>query len=883
MTPPAPPRIAHWLLRRALGSLPGSDTILGDLFEELEARTRAGSPRAAAAWYRRAAFGIALRYLIRGGRQSVTAPPRATPMDSLLQDISYGLRSLRQARGFVAASLATLAIGIGASTAIFSLVNAVLLRPLPYADPDRLVIAREIMSNGNSVSVAWPNYLDWRARLTSFQDLACIRPVTFNLTGVDRPERVLGRQVTDNFLPVLGVQPVIGRGFSADDDRPGGEHAVLVSYRFWQSHLAGDPAVLGRRLTLNNGSHVVIGVLPAGFRFVRDDDVYEPIGVETGDANFLDRGNHVGLSAIGRLRPGVTEDAARAELQRLAAQLAKDYPATNSGSTSQLVGLLPRLVGDVRLTLVALFCAVGFLLLLACVNVANLLVARGAARRHELAVRAALGCGRFRLVRQLLVESTMLATAGGALGVGIGWSFLTALVALAPEGTPRLDEARLDGAAVLFALGVTAVAGLAIGLLPALHASGFGGQRLLVRSDRSGSAGSHRLRRGLIIVQVAVALVLLTGAGLMMRTMQRLTSVDLGFDSSHLLTVRFSLSGPRWTDERVATFEEQLIARAGVLPGVVDAGLTLSLPIEGSQWGSVFMVGDQPEPARALLPSAAFVPVSPGLFSTLRLPLKAGRHLTGADRVGTPWVVVVNEAFARHFWPDGSAIGKRVKQSWPEVPTPWREIVGVVGDVKLDGAASDTPMQVYMPAAQSIPHSAALVVRTSGDPALIRRPLEAAIHELDRDLPLYNVKTMDELRSASTAQQRVSMVVLAVFAAIALALAGIGLYGVIAQGVTERTREIGVRMALGAERRHVMRLFVGQGLRTALAGIAVGLAGAVGLSRFLAGLLFQVSPTDRPTFGSVVLTLLGVAVAACYLPARRATRVNPTAALRGET
>ena len=563
--------------------------------------------------------------------------------------------------------------------------------------------------------------------------------------------------------------------------------------------------------------------------------------------------------------------------------LEREYPNTNTGVSVRAERLADRLVTDIRLTLLVLFGAVGFLLLIACVNVANLLVARGAARQHELAVRAALGGSRRRLVSQMLVESTLVSIAGGALGVGAGAWLLRALVAVAPEGTPRIADVRLDAAALAFAFAAAAICGLVFGALPAFQASGDAGQQVLVRGRAAGFASrSHRLRRGLMVVETALALVLLTGAGLMMRTLHELTQVETGFRSDHLVTTRFSLAGEQWTRPKRVAFYNELQSRLRAVPGISDAAFTYSLPIDGSNWNSIFIVGDKPVPPRSQLPSAAFTPVSAGFFETMGMRLIRGRFFDGTDSATAPKVTVINESLAKRLWPGEDAVGKRLKQGWPETPNEWREVVGVVADVKLNGVAAETPMQAYLPLPQEPPESMAIVARTQGDPAAAGPAIEAAMQQLNKDLPLFQIRTMDDVLGTSLARQRMSMLVFVIFALVALTLASIGLYGVVAHGVTERMHEIGVRIALGAEQWHVVGMIVRQGLSMALVGTAIGVAGAIALSRWIQSLLFGVTATDPATLAAVVTVLLAVAVVACSVPAWRATRVDPTSALRAE-
>ena len=882
MTTQTPPRVAEWLLRRTLPAGTRGQSILGDLVEEW--REAGATPRATLRFWRHA-LSLALRYSVKHDRSHGHPPERSDDMflDNLRNDLRYAVRSYAKAPAFTVIILTTLALGIGASTAIFSMVNGILLQPLPLPDPDRLVYANEVNGKGVVISMAWPNYVDWRARAQSFQSLANSRDEPYTLTGVDRAQRLRGRRVTGNFFQTLGVSPVLGRGFTEEDDRPNTPPAVVISEPFWRTQLGADPAIIGRTLQLNDAAHTVVGVLPRDFQFVRPYDVFVSMGPMAGERNLLDRGNHTGFYALGRLKPGVSVEAAGAELRSIAASLEREYPNTNTGVSVRAERLADRLVTDIRLTLLVLFGAVGFLLLIACVNVANLLVARGAARQHELAVRAALGGSRRRLVSQMLVESTFVSIAGGALGVGAGAWLLRALVAVAPEGTPRIADVRLDAAALAFAFAAAAICGLVFGALPAFQASGEAGQQVLVRGRAAGFASrSHRLRRGLMVVETALALVLLTGAGLMMRTLHELTQVETGFRSDHLVTTRFSLAGEQWTRPKRVAFYNELQSRLRAVPGISDAAFTYSLPIDGSNWNSIFIVGDKPVPPRSQLPSAAFTPVSAGFFETMGMRLIRGRFFDGTDSATAPKVTVINESLAKRLWPGEDAVGKRLKQGWPETPNEWREVVGVVADVKLNGVAAETPMQAYLPLPQEPPESMAIVARTQGDPAAAGPAIEAAMQQLNKDLPLFQIRTMDDVLGTSLARQRMSMLVFVIFALVALTLASIGLYGVVAHGVTERMHEIGVRIALGAEQWHVVGMIVRQGLSMALVGTAIGVAGAIALSRWIQSLLFGVTATDPATLAAVVTVLLAVAVVACSVPAWRATRVDPTSALRAE-
>ena len=893
MSPLDPPAVARRLLERLLPRDERGDSIRGDLLEEMTARAAESSERRARWWYRRQAITIAV-YAVRTRRRTPrdASIRKASLMDALKFDLKLAIRSLVNARAFTSIAVVTLALGLGATTAVFAVVNAVLLRPLPFSNPDRVMWLTETHVNGAGMSIAWPDFLDWRDRSRSFEELAAIRRGVMNLTGTAEPARLLTRHVTASFFHVLGVQPAIGRVFSAEEDRAGGARVALISDGLWRERFNADASALGRTMTLDGKPYEVIGVLPRGFIYnqTEQDDVFTPLGQQAiEDTGLLDRGNHNGISAVGRLRAGVDEAAASRDLDAISVALAQEYPRTNPDVRAHIEPLAHRLIGPAAPMIKALFGAVVFLLLLATVNVSNLLVARSVTRRRELAIRAALGCGRARLVREAIVESAVLTTVGGAAGVLIAYGLTTLFLSAAPADLPRMQEVGIGWPVLAFAFITSAVAAVILAGFPAIQSTGIRGQMALVRAGRDdgSSAPARRVRRVLMVVEVALAIVLLTGAGLMMRTIGALSSVDPGFDSTNVLTARFSLTGDRSTPEareafnrQVGVFADRVLARVSAVPGVSRAALTLSLPIEGSRWGSIFIVSGQPVPPRASLPTSAFTPVSAGYFETMSIPIRSGRGFDGSDTAASMKTAIVNETFARRLWPNDTAIGKRLKQGWPEDETPWREIVGVVSDVKLEGVEADTPMQVYLPFAQEPSSDAALVARTSVPPSTVVKSLAGAIHELDPDLPLFAVQTMDELTRASVARHRMTMVIFGGFAIVALVLASVGLYGVVSHGVSERTREVGVRMALGATPRQVVRLFVGQGVLTTIAGVLIGVATALALARLVQDLLFHVAPTDPLTFSVVVTTLLVVAIAACYLPARRAARTDPLESLR---
>ena len=869
MSAPRPPRPAERLLRALLPRGREAEIIRGDLLEEFRRR---GGDRG---WYwREAVSTVVQRHRYR----------HMLTLDHLRHDLRCAWRTTTRKPGFTALVVLTLALGVGASTAIFSIVNGVLLRPLPLHDPDRLLWINEANRRGDTISVSWTNYVDWRARARTFDTLAASRPATFTLSGAGQARRLEGRTVTSNFLTALGTQPAIGRGFSEADERPGAAGVAVISHELWQRQFNGDPEVLGRTLMLSANPYTVVGVLPAGFRYLRPYDLFVALGPIAGAEWLLDRGNHQGFVVIGRLRNGISADAASSELRQIEQDLVREYMASASGLSVVTEPLASRLVKPIKDTLLVLFGAVGILLLIACLNVAGLLLARGAARQHEFAVRAALGGGRLRLATQLLVESTLLSTAGGALGVLLASVLLRALVAAAPAGTPRLDEVSLDTAALAFAALAATACGLLFGLMPAFQASSAGGQQVIVRTRTAGaSAGSHRLRSVLLAVEVALALVLLAGAGLMVRTLGRLTSVDLGFSTDHVISARLQIpEAARDEARRVATLDA-ILSKVQSIPGVVSAGAGYSIPIEGSNWNSIFWPQDRPVPSRRdAIPSAAMIPVTPSYFEVIRARIVKGRAFSAADRAGALRVVIVNETLAGRMWPGQDPIGKRLEQGWPETPGPWRDVVGVVADMKFEGITEGITMQVYLPFAQETTADFTLMARTAVDPASIAPAMRDAVGSVNRDMPLAGLGPMDVVLTDSIARPRMARLVLGVFAFVALMLASIGLFGLVAHAVTERRHEVGVRMALGATRAAIVRTLVAGGVATAVLGAAAGVGLAAVLTASLRGLLFGVEPFDPLTFGAVVAVLLGVATLACAIPAYRASRTGITTALRAD-
>lgn len=698
-------------------------------------------------------------------------------MAIFLQDLRQAWRIVTRNRGLAAVIVATLALGIGATTAIFSVVDRLILRPLPFQEAERLVFAAETGPEGRRMSVAWPNFVDWRARARSFDRIEGSRRVQFNLTGFEAAEQLGGRMVTGGFFDLLGVQPQVGRLLVPDDDRKGEPDRVVVSDRVWRRLLNADPGAVGRSLTLDGKPYTVVGVLPAGFQYTRAEDLFLPMTPYVDD-NDLDRGNHSGIFALARLKPGVTLDAANAEMRGLTAALAKEHPESNSGVGSDVQRLADVMVEDVRTSLLVLMVGVGCVLLLACVNLASLLLARATARQGEIATRLALGAGRGRIARQMLTESLLLAVLGGLLGIWLANLALPLLVSVLPATIPRLGTVRMDGRALAFAAGAALATAFLFGLLPALQAA----RTRLHQGARSGRTsarfgGKSRLRRALLIGEIALAVVLLTASGLMMRTIAQLGRVDPGFRPDHVLTFSFSLVGERYDEAHRQIAYREIVSRVEALPGVQAAGLTLSLPFDGSNWGSIFIVAGQPVPPRAELPSAAWIPVSPGLFPGLGMRLIRGRAFSATDGPDSPKVMMVNETMARRLWPGQNPIGQRVKQGRPESETPWREVVGVVADVKLEGVDQETPLQAYLPLAHNAVSNLYLVVRTAGDPALATGAVVAAMHGFDRDVPVHDVRTMSQVFEGSIGTRRFPALFLGQFSLAALVLAALGIFG----------------------------------------------------------------------------------------------------------
>jgi putative ABC transport system permease protein len=811
---------------------------------------------------------------------------RTNMIADLWQDLRFGARMLMRKPGFTLIASLTLALGVGANTAIFSVVNALLLRPLPFVEAERLALLAERSRDGGRQGVPYPNFADWRARARSFEGMAMSDPEPFNLTGVDNPRRLSGRRVNWNFFALLGAQPQLGRLFTEEDDRYGASRTVVISHGFWQRQFGGASEVIGKTVSLTDAAYTVVGVARPGFEYFEAADVYVPIGLFLEPySGMTDRGTSFGGSyAVARLKPGVTIEQANGEMAALGRQLAQEYPKVNEGTGAGAERLQDVMSEGVRRSLWVLLGAVGFILLIACINVANLLLARAAEREKELAVRLALGAGRRRIVRQLLSESLLLAGLGAAGGLLLGRWMLAGLLQLAPPEIPQLSRVGLDGAVLLFMLGVAALTSLLFGLAPALRASKTDLQTALKDGGRLTTTGGREgMRKALLIAEVSLSLALLAGAGLLLRSMYNLLHVDLGFDSGNLLTMRFELSDKKYNPRTRRVFYEECLARAQAVPGVSSAAFSESLPIEGSYWDSVFTVADKPVPSRANLPVSDYLRVGPNYFETMGIRLLRGRWFSASDTIGSAPVAVINETLARRIWPGENPIGKRVRNGFPEYNGEWREVIGVVNDVKTSGVDRPTTMQTYVLFSQTPETTfSGLIARTQGDPLAVAASIEQAIHTVDKDLPVYAVWTMDQLLGNSLAERRLTLVLLSSFAALALLLASVGVYGVVAYTVRQRTRELGIRMALGAQAGDMLWLILRQGLKLTLVGVAFGLTAAFALTRWMESLLFGAPPNDPLVFGVVALVLLLAAVCACWIPARRATKVDPLVALRAE-
>lgn len=807
-------------------------------------------------------------------------------MDKTLHDIRYGVRMLLRNPGFSAVVVIALALGIGATTALFTVVNAVLLRPLAYRESDRLITVWEDHRARSSSVVArpereWtslPNFLDWRDQNTVFERVAAFQDWGPTLTTGGEPEGLAGMSVSHDMFELLGVVPSIGRSFRPEEDQRGADRVVLISHSLWQRRFGSDSGAIGAPITLGDDSYTVLGVMPAGFLFpgTGDLDVWRPLqpAFNTG----CGRGCVV-LRVIARLNPDATIERARSEMQAIAARLADQYPESNAGVGVTLVPLKELLVGDVRVTLLVLLGAVAFVLLIACANVANLLLARASAREREMAIRSALGAGRFRIIRQLLTESLILSVFGGALGLLMSFWMVDFLVTLSPDSAPRISEVGIDRTVLGFTFCTAVLTGIIFGLTPALRSSRPQLSDSLQEGRGTSGKSGGALRSALVISEVALALVLLIGAGLLMKSFVNLLRVDSGFDPSNVLTLRLLLPAPRYPErQQTASFYAQLMERIKSLPGVESSAAVSSLPLGDENTDATFLIEGRAESRPGAEPAAWYSSVTPDYFDVMKMRMISGRRFTEEDRSGGRLAVIINQTMARRYFPGEDPIGKRIGS-----PRAWREIIGVVGDVKHFGLDAAARPSMYFPHNQIPQRGMTLVVRAaSSDPLSLVSAVRGEVGALDGNLALTNVNSMERIVSRSVSDRQAVLLLLGIFAGLAMLLAAVGIYGVMAYAVTQRTHEIGIRIALGAGRRSVLALVLRQGMLMCFAGVAIGLAASFAFTRVMSTLLYAVSATDPLIFAAIPVLLVVVALAAILIPARRAMKVEPMVALRYE-
>jgi len=822
-------------------------------------------------------------------------------MNTLFKDVRYGTRMLLKSPGVTFVVILALALGIGANTAIFSVVNAVLLRPLPYDQSDQLVFLNERNPAIDEMSISYPNFTDWRNQNQVFENIGVYNRSSYNLTGWGDAERITTGQMSADLFSVLRVNAARGRVFTNEEDKPGGNPVVVLTYPFWQRRFGGQLSILNQPLTLNGKSYTVVGIMPEGYAYPSRVEMLVPVGQLSDQPTWQQRGNHPGLYGVARLKPGVTMAQAQAEMDNLAANLEKQYPDTNAGNRVRIRPLLEIFVGDARRALWVLFAAVAFVLLIACANIANLLLARSTSRKKEMAIRAAMGAGRWRIARQMLTESVLLSVLGGSLGLLFAQWGIKLILYISPDAIPRWQEITLNWQVLAFTIGVSFLTGLLFGLVPALQAGEVDVNETLKETGR-GTSGRHWLRSSLVVVEVATTLVLLIGAGLMIRSFYRLQSVNPGFSYEHLTSFSVSLPQRKYAkEEQRITFYNQLLENIRNLPGVEATAAASGLPLGNNGWQTSFTVDGQPPPPRDQVPLMEACLVTPDYFRAMNIPLKSGRYFTDRDdrsflgdkdlsKLSEPErimsgvnSVIIDEEFARRHWANEDAVGKRIRLGGDDPRAPLLTVVGVVGRVKMEGLSQDSNrVQGYFSFAQLGNGGMTVIVKGQSDPNQLISSLRQQVKAVDPDQPIYNIRTMDEIRSESVASERLNLTLLSIFAGIALVLAVVGIYGVMSYTVTQRTHEIGIRMAIGAQPRDVFKMVIGQGMILALIGVGLGLLGAYALTRLMATMLFDVAPTDPATFAVIAVLLTTVALVACFIPGRRATKVDPVISLRYE-
>lgn len=805
-------------------------------------------------------------------------------IQSLIRDIRYAIGTLTKSPGFTVVAVLTFGLGVGATTSIFSVVDTILLRPLPYKDADRLMTVWETnpQKGLKQFSASGPNFVDWKSQSSNFEQMSAYQLTTQSLMNVAEPERLRVALVTANIFETLKARAAIGRTFVEGEDSSAGSNVAVLSHELWRRHFGGDPQIEGRAITLSNRSYTVIGIMPAEFEFPTDTQkaaVWLPLNV--GDNH--ERGSHI-IQVIGRLKQGVTEQQAQTELDTISSRLEQQYPASNAGWRTRVISLHENLVKDVKQSLYLLFGAVGFVLLIACVNVANLLLAKAATREREMSIRAALGAGRGRLIRQLLTESVLLALLGSLFGLVLAYLIINLLLALSPADIPRLKEAHIVDYRVLsFSLLVSVITGMAFGLAPALQLSRQNLSQALKEGVRVAANAYHsRARNLLVISEVAAAVVLLAASGLLVKSLMRLQEVDLGFKPDNILTAQVALPDYRYTEEsQWVTAFKQILERVEHIPGVQSVGAISSLPLSGDKLIFDFTREGQPSEPSGAKSSASFRVVDSKFFPTMNIRLINGRYFEDRDTAEAAKVVIINETMAKRYWPQENPVGKQVTIKYGQ-PVP-REIVGVVDDTKQAALDAETQAEIYVPYTQTPLPFMSIVARTSGvEPASLIPSVRSQVLAVDKDLPLNRPKSMQEVVSASFGQSRFRTVVLVIFAALALLLAMLGIYGVLSYLINERRREIGIRMALGAQRSNIIKLVVSQGMLLTLLGLGIGLLITYGLSFVVASLLYGVSSTDPTIFSLASILLAGTAMLACYIPARRASKISPMMAIRSD-
>lgn len=809
-------------------------------------------------------------------------------MDTLWHDLRYAFRTLRSTPGFTAVAVLTLALGIGATTSIFSLVNAALLRPLPYRDADQLVILNETDPRVGDVSVSYPDFLDWRVQAHSFSQMAAAHNLGVNFSSGTTSERVLGYGVSANLLSMVGARPFLGRDIQPEEEKTGAAPVLLLSYSLWQSHFAGRPDAIGKPVTLDGVSYTIVGVLPADFQFLGQTDFIAPIGIYATE-DLMNRGNHGDMTIIARLAPGVALPQATSEMLGIQTRLAQQYNGAkdNEKDAVDIHTLRDTIVSSARPELLVLFAAVGFVLLIACVNVANLYLVRASGRWKEIAVRLALGASRGRMIRQILTECSVIASIGGGLGILLGLGGIAGLNRVVPMGMMQAAGNSMDFTVLAFTASVIIVMTFAFGLVPAFSASRGDVQEALKDRGRGSSSGAahSKLRAAFAVAQISLAMVLLIGAGLMVKSLYRLLHVDGGFRTDHILTMELELDGVRYAKTpAILNFWEQSLEKVRAIPGVNTAGVGTHVPLSTNHGRTDIYFAGMQVPARGNYPHPDVHTISAGYIEALGVPLLRGRSFTDADAESAPLVGLINDRMAERYFAGQDPIGKQFMWGHPDKSraSKWMTVVGVVGDTKLYGLANASRLEVYVPYRQEAEQDMSFVIRSGVDPGSLVPAIRAALASVDKDQPAFAIATMSDMVDADVANQRSTLALLGIFSGFALLLAAMGIYGVIAYSAARRTNEIGIRIALGAQRSDVLRLVLGESIRLGLIGLAIGLAAAFGLTRLMSALLFSVSSSDPLTYAGVAALLIGVALAASWLPARRAMRVDPMIALRYE-